>query len=105
MRLNFLNVPSLASIAVAALVAGVFASAGTTPVCAIGAALATAFLIQVRFFYEVPEANKFERICAFLVLVLMVAGLWFATVVTLNIMAGIFFGIVIPAMIRRVFKL
>ena len=68
-------------------------------------ALATAFLIQVRFFYEVPEANKFERICAFLVLVLMVAGLWFATVVTLNIMAGIFFGIVIPAMIRRVFKL
>lgn len=105
MSLHFLNVRSLACIAIAALVAGFCASAGTTLVCAIGAALATAFLIQVRFFYEVPEANKFERLSAFIVLVLLFAGLWFATVVTLNIMAGIFFGIVIPAMIRRVFKL
>ena len=102
MRLEFWNIPSLVSIAVAGLFAGIMAIAGTGLFCAIGAALLTAFLIQVRFFYEVPAANRLERFSAFLVLILLFAGLWFATVLTLDILGGVFMGIVVTAVVRRV---
>lgn len=103
--MNSSNISMAASLLIAGLVAGFLAPAGTSALlCGVSAAGVLALLFRFRFFYEVPAANKGERLFALLVLLVMVVGLLTAFMATMSIMAGIFFGVIIPPIVRGMFQ-
>ena len=104
--MNFSTSVSIAaSLLIAGLVAGFLAPASANAIlCGISAAGVLALLFRFRFFYEVPAANKGERLFALVVLFVMIAGLLTAFMATMSIMAGIFFGVIIPPLVRGLFQ-